>query len=67
VTFQSYATAYYNVTRACALMGEAGEACEWLEKAIGLNEKYREIAWGDKAFDGIREDERFKALVGENG
>ena len=34
---------------------------------IGLDEKCWEMARGDEAFDGIREDERFKALVGENG
>ena len=62
-----YATAYYNTACAYALMGEAGEAYEWLEKAIGLDEKYRKLARDDKDFDGIREDERFKALVADGG
>jgi len=62
-----YATAYYNRACAYALLGEAEDACEWLEKAIELDEKYREMAQGDKDFNGIRQDGRFKVLVGENG
>ena len=60
-----YATAYYNTACAYGLMGKAGEACEWLEKAIGLDEKYRGMARTDEDFDGIREEEGFRALVGK--
>jgi tetratricopeptide (TPR) repeat protein len=60
------AEVYYRMACLCPLMGKAGEAYEWLEKAIGLDEKYREMARGEEDFDGIREDERFKALVGES-
>jgi tetratricopeptide (TPR) repeat protein len=61
------AIAYYNTACAYTLMGEAGEACEWLAKAIGLDEKCLQMAREAPDFDGIREDGRFKALVGENG
>jgi tetratricopeptide (TPR) repeat protein len=61
------ATAYYNLACAHALMGEVDDSCEWLEKAISLDAKYREMARGDEDFDGVRDNRRFRALVGENG
>jgi len=60
------APAYYNLACAHALMEQAEEAYQWLEKAIRLDERYREMAQGDAALNGIRGDERFKALMGEN-
>jgi len=60
------ATACYNMACAHALTGDAGQACEWLQKAVELDEKYREMARHDADFHGIREDGRFKALVGND-
>jgi tetratricopeptide (TPR) repeat protein len=57
------ATAYYNRSCAYALMSCAGEACEWLQKAIDLDEKYRPMAREDQDFDAIREHACFKALM----
>jgi tetratricopeptide (TPR) repeat protein len=56
-------TAHYNTACAYALMGQVEEACAWLEKAIALDGEHRQMARDDADFDGIREDERFKALV----
>jgi len=44
-------------------MGHAEEACEWLRKAIDLDEKYREMARDDEDFDALREHEGFRALL----
>jgi tetratricopeptide (TPR) repeat protein len=56
------APAYYNQACAYALMEQAEDAYQWLEKAIGLDERYREMARGDADLNGMRGDERFKAL-----
>jgi tetratricopeptide (TPR) repeat protein len=61
-----FSLSYYNAARVTMLMGEARGACEWLEKAIELGERYRRMAWRDKVFERMREDERFKTLVGMN-
>ncbi len=58
-----YATAYYNKACAYALMKEIEQACEWLEKAINLDETCREMAQTDEDFDGIRDDPAFQALI----
>lgn len=39
------------------------DAISNLEKAIGLDEKYRQIATTDSDFDNIRDDPRFKKLI----
>jgi hypothetical protein len=48
-----------------AWMEKAEDARGWLEKAITLDEKYREMACNDQDFNAIREDARFKVLVAE--
>ena len=48
-------------------MGDIDLACEWLEKAISLDEKSRATARDDVDFDGMRGEACFKALVGEAG
>ncbi|WP_448598176.1 tetratricopeptide repeat protein [Thermoleptolyngbya sp.] len=58
------AWAYYNIARCYALMGEVERAVEMLERAIDLDEQYREEAKTDADFDGIREDERFGKVIG---
>nr|WP_243458405.1 tetratricopeptide repeat protein [Nostoc sp. UIC 10630] len=57
-------TAWYN--KACCYVSQNNVelAFKNLQQAINLNpDKYREIAKTDLDFDGIREDERFQALI----
>jgi tetratricopeptide (TPR) repeat protein len=61
------AAAYYNASCAYALMQDPAQACEWLEKAIALDATNRQDARKDTEFDGIRQDARFQALLGEAG
>ena len=53
--------------KACAygLMGQAQPACQWLEKAITLDESLRENAQTDTDFDAIRHEPTFESLVGK--
>ena len=44
--------------------GEINEALRTLEEAIGLDPMYMESAKTDKDFDPIRNDVRFKKLIG---
>ena len=44
--------------------GEINEALKNLEEAIGLDPMYIEFVKTDKDFDPIRNDERFKKLIG---
>jgi len=63
------AEAYYNKACILAVTGQATEACAWLEKAIGMEEKFRRMSREDSDFDAIQEEEAFRALVwaGEDG
>ncbi len=57
-------TRYY-VAGACALMGDPDKAIEHLEKAVSRRRAYTvERLKRDQDFDSLREDERFKALIG---
>ena len=60
----TYANAWYN--RSCYMVkkGEINEALKNLEEAIGLDPMYIEFVKTDKDFDPIRNDERFKKLIG---
>jgi len=60
-----YYQAWYNKACCYALWSRVETAIENLQQAIELNPKYREKAKTDADFDGIRQDERFRALVGE--
>ena len=60
-----YATAYYNKACAYALIGKPTEACDWLEKALAIDESGRDDARQDSDFDPIRGHPRFRALVGD--
>ena len=60
-----YYQAWYNKACCYALWSRVETAIENLERAIELNLKYREKAKTDADFDSIRQDERFRALVGE--
>jgi tetratricopeptide (TPR) repeat protein len=59
-------SALYNTACAYALMGKGDEACQWLKKAMALDEGYRQMARDDSDFDGIREEKAFKALMAED-
>ncbi|MBN3926366.1 tetratricopeptide repeat protein [Nostoc sp. NMS4] len=56
--------AWYKKACYYALQGNIEQALENLQQAINLSpDKYREMAKIDSDFDGIREDERFQALI----
>ncbi len=59
-----WATPYYNAACAAALMEDPEHATIWLARAIGLREGYRAMALRDPDFNPIREETRFRALVG---
>jgi tetratricopeptide (TPR) repeat protein len=54
----------YNIACCCALLGEKEEALRWLEKSFAMG--YREVARarGDQDLVSLREDRRFRDLVG---
>ncbi|NJR62478.1 MAG: tetratricopeptide repeat protein [Cyanobacteria bacterium CRU_2_1] len=54
--------AIYNKACSYARWNKVEESIENLQKAIALNPECREWAKTDKAFDGIRADDRFQAL-----
>jgi tetratricopeptide (TPR) repeat protein len=58
-----FAPAHYNAACAAALMGDVEAACPWLEQAIALRPRYREMAQGDPDFDKIRDARQFQALL----
>ena len=59
--------AWYNKACCYALWGKLDEALENLQRSIQLDAKYREMAKTNTAFDGIREDERFRLLLEGDG
>ena len=60
------ASAYYNKACCYGVQQNIELAIETLQHAIALNAEYRELAKTDSDFDGIRSDERFRALIGES-
>lgn len=60
------ALADFNMACAYARMGDAAQACDWLARAIELNAENAADARSDPDLDGIRDDARFRALVGDN-
>ncbi len=54
----------YNLACLFSLWGKIDDALTYLEKAIDKDAKYREDAKTDPDFNNIREDPRFKKLVG---
>jgi len=59
-----YHQAWYNKACYYALKGNIEQVLENLQQAINLNpDEYRKMAKTDSDFDGIREDERFQALI----
>ena len=58
-----YHNAFYNKACCYGLQKDVVKAVEFLQQAIGLNLKYRKDAKTDSDFDGVRDDERFRAVV----
>lgn len=54
----------FNVACAESLLGRSDDAIGHLRQSIETEERFREIAKSDTDFDSIREDSRFKELVG---
>ena len=61
-----YHEAWYNKACCYSLQQKIELAIETLQHAIALDAEYRELAKTDSDFDGIRNDERFRALIGES-
>ncbi|MCG2769902.1 MAG: hypothetical protein L6435_16220 [Anaerolineae bacterium] len=53
----------YQLARTFALAGKPGEACRYLEEAVGLRRYYQYKALYEPDFDGIRNHELFKKIV----
>jgi len=58
--------AHYDKACCYGLQGKIELAIETLQQAISLDSKYQDMAKTDSDFDGIRNDERFRALIGES-
>jgi len=54
----------YNLACCEALIGRKEDAVEHLRPAIGVSEQFRDYAKGDTDLDSIRDEPRFKELVG---
>jgi tetratricopeptide (TPR) repeat protein len=59
------ARAHYNKACCYGLQKNIDLAIETLQQSITLDSERREMAQTDSDFDGIREDDRFQALMGE--
>ena len=55
--------AYYNTACAYALQQNVTQACDWLQKAIALDQTRRDDACTDHDFDPIRDHPSFQALL----
>jgi tetratricopeptide (TPR) repeat protein len=59
-----HAWAWYNIACSCVVLGIVDKGIGFLEKAIKFDDNTREHAKGDKDFEAVKHDERFKKLVG---
>jgi len=57
--------AWYYKSCSEALRGNAKLALTFLERAVSLDENYREIAADDESFASLKEDPKFKQIVGQ--
>jgi tetratricopeptide (TPR) repeat protein len=57
-------TVLFNLACAESLLGQADDAVDHLGQSIAIDERFREFAQTDSDFDLIRDDPRFKELVG---
>ena len=55
--------AIFNAGCFAALAGHSDEAIEYLQRAIAINERIKELVRTDEDLDSIREDPRFDALT----
>lgn len=62
--FPDDATVLFNLACAESLLGQADEAIDHLRQSIAIDESFRKFAQTDSDFDPIRDDSRFKELVG---
>jgi tetratricopeptide (TPR) repeat protein len=53
----------YNLACLFSLRVKPNDALAYLEKAVGKDKKYRELAKTDEDFNNIRDDPRFKKLI----
>ena len=60
-----YGSLVYNLACAESLAGRTTEAIDHLRQAIGMSERWRELARGDSDLDAIRGEPGFKELVAE--
>jgi tetratricopeptide (TPR) repeat protein len=60
-----FALIYYNVACAESLVGRVDDAIGHLRRGIEMNEELRAFAKGDSDLDALRDDPRFKELVGD--
>ena len=60
-----FASAYYNKACCYGLQGTIDLAIATLQQAITLDSDFQEMAKTDPDFDRIRNDDRFRALIGE--
>jgi tetratricopeptide (TPR) repeat protein len=58
------AVAHFNAGCFAARAGQADEAIEHLRRAVGVNERIRELIATDEDLDSIRGDQRFAELTG---
>ncbi|MBA7585590.1 Photosystem I assembly protein Ycf3 [subsurface metagenome] len=56
----------YDLACLFSLWGKTKDALDYLKKAVDKDEEWREDAKTDEDFDNIRDDPRFKKLVGED-
>ncbi len=59
------ATVLYNLACAESLRGRNAEALERLAEAVAQQERFRELARTDSDFESLRDEPRFRELVGE--
>jgi hypothetical protein len=48
-----------------ALQEASAQACVWLRRAIGMTNRYAQMARTDSDFDGIRATAEFEALMAQ--
>ncbi|GAB4137417.1 MAG: hypothetical protein Fur0046_11520 [Cyanobacteria bacterium J069] len=58
---------YYDIARCYALMVKVEWTVKMLQRAIDLDEQYRENAKTDTDFDSLRDDPAFQALLPDEG
>ena len=60
------ASAYYNLACAYAMIEDSDAAINWLDKAIEMEESFRDLAKNDADFDSIRHLPSFQSMLEGN-